>query len=317
MKKGAIITAIILLTLGLLLFVVGLSAGGSLKPITYETKTYPVAESFTNIRIDTHDADIRIAPSTDGTCSAVCSEAEKIKQTVSVQDGTLTVMTVDERTWVDRLFPNADQIVLVYLPQSTYANLEIDSHTGDTELPNSISFERISITCSTGDVKCAASAVGKIEIKTSTGGIALENVKANALALTVTTGNIKVNNAKINNDVFITISTGGTEVSGLSCDSLTTTGSTGRVTLKECEIAHALWIERSTGDVRFENCDAESITVQTHTGDVSGMLRSEMDFVTKTDTGRVHVPDTHGGGRCEITTDTGDIDISLANAQKP
>ena len=70
-------------------------------------------------------------------------------------------------------------------------------------------------------------------------------------------------------------------------------------------------MERSTGDVTFTDADASEITVQTDTGDVSGSLLTEKVFITETDTGKVSVPNTVTGGRCKITTDTGDIRITV------
>ena len=49
----------------------------------------------------------------------------------------------------------------------------------------------------------------------------------------------------------------------------------------------------------------------TDTGDVKGSLLSEKIFIPTTDTGDVDVPKTVTGGRCEITTDTGDIKITV------
>ena len=51
--------------------------------------------------------------------------------------------------------------------------------------------------------------------------------------------------------------------------------------------------------------------MRTHTGDVSGNLLSDKVFITETDTGRIDVPKTTTGGKCEIKTDTGDIRISI------
>ena len=71
-------------------------------------------------------------------------------------------------------------------------------------------------------------------------------------------------------------------------------------------------ISRSTGDVTFDGCDASTLLIVTDTGDVTGRLLSGKLFVYKTDTGDVDLPkSTNGGGRCEITTDTGDIRISV------
>ena len=63
----------------------------------------------------------------------------------------------------------------------------------------------------------------------------------------------------------------------------------------------------------MELCDAEEIGIKTDTGDVTGSLLSEKVFHARTDTGRIEVPKTTGGGLCEIVTDTGDVRIRLVN----
>jgi len=70
-------------------------------------------------------------------------------------------------------------------------------------------------------------------------------------------------------------------------------------------------VERSTGDVKFDGSDAAEIFVRTDTGDVTGSLLTHKVFITKTDTGKVDVPKTVDGGRCEIITDTGDIALDI------
>ena len=70
-------------------------------------------------------------------------------------------------------------------------------------------------------------------------------------------------------------------------------------------------IKRSTGDVTFDGADAKSISVKTDTGDVKGSLLSNKVFITKTDTGDINVPSSTTGGKCEITTDTGDINLTV------
>jgi len=69
--------------------------------------------------------------------------------------------------------------------------------------------------------------------------------------------------------------------------------------------------ESDTGDVKFDGCDAAEIFVETDTGDVKGSLLTDKIFIVQTDTGSVDVPKTATGGKCEITTSTGDINISI------
>jgi len=81
--------------------------------------------------------------------------------------------------------------------------------------------------------------------------------------------------------------------------------------LKNVIAAERFSIDRSTGDVNFDGCDAAEIYVNTDTGDVEGSLLSEKVFIANTDTGKKKVPNTVSGGRCEIRTDTGDIEITI------
>ena len=75
--------------------------------------------------------------------------------------------------------------------------------------------------------------------------------------------------------------------------------------------AETFSIERSTGNVTFDGCDAAEIWVETDTGDVTGTFLSEKCFLAKTDTGTVAVPKSTAGGKCEVTTDTGDIKLNV------
>jgi DUF4097 and DUF4098 domain-containing protein YvlB len=53
------------------------------------------------------------------------------------------------------------------------------------------------------------------------------------------------------------------------------------------------------------------IYIETTTGSVTGTLISEKQFCTETSTGKVNVPPSGNGGRCEIETGTGNIRIEI------
>ena len=76
-------------------------------------------------------------------------------------------------------------------------------------------------------------------------------------------------------------------------------------------VVDRLSVERSSGDVSFVGCDAAEIVISTSTGDVEGTLLSDKIYIIKTSTGDVNVPDSAQGGRCEITTSTGDVKIRV------
>ena len=99
----------------------------------------------------------------------------------------------------------------------------------------------------------------------------------------------------------------------MTCGNFVSDGSTGDVTLKDTVASESMKIKRSTGDIRFENCDVGEMDVNTSTGDVTGSIRTVKIFRVKTSTGSVRVPDSVSGGKCAVTTNTGDIRIVIAD----
>lgn len=319
MKKGFIISAVVLIAVGAVLFTAAFIASGfdfsKLDTAKYETNTYSVSEDFETIEIRSDEADITFKSSENGKTWVDCVEREKVKHEVSVENGTLKIVTVDNREWYDllRLFNFKSQSITVYLPSAHYRDLTISTDTGNVSVPDLFSFDDAEITTSTGGVAFDASSNGRLQIKTSTGDININGVHATTIDLSVSTGRIDGKNVNCEDTLSVNVSTGKTFLTDIICKSLISSGSTGDVTLKNAVASDDFNIERDTGDVRFENCDAGQITVKTSTGDVNGTLRSEKVFITKTSTGDTDVPDTISGGRCEITTSTGDIKIMITD----
>ncbi len=137
----------------------------------------------------------------------------------------------------------------------------------------------------------------------------LPKTEYNSVVINLSTGDISLENLSVGSLDF-KVSTGDVDLKNIQCNSILSSGSTGDITLKDVIAKEKFSIKRSTGDVKFYGCDAGEITVETDTGDVSGSLLSEKVFVTKTSTGKISVPNTVTGGKCEIKTSTGDIKIT-------
>ena len=139
-----------LVVLGLILFAVVMTMlkwdFTELSTAKTETNTHQITEEFRNMSINTDTADIGFAKSDDGKCKVVCTELEKVKHSVSVQDGTLSIKAVDERNLFDYIgiYFNKTQIT-VYLPQNEYETLSISSSTGNVELPKNLKFKSVDI----------------------------------------------------------------------------------------------------------------------------------------------------------------------------
>lgn len=297
MKKGILI-AVILVVVGLAIaagaYFAGRKSFSLFDTAKYVTNTYDVADAFTRIEIETGETDVILKRAQDAEARVECVERENVKHTVAVENGTLKIGVGDQRNLTDWLsFSAKPMSVTVYLPAEQYDALNVVNSTGDITVAEPFTFRSMNLRASTGDIR-------------------LDGTKAGEMALHVSTGDISVDNAAVSGALTVSVSTGKTNMVNVTCASFTSEGSTGRVTLTDVVASGRMYVKRSTGKIRLENCDAGEIELHATTGDISGTLRSEKVFSAKASTGRINVPTGTNGGRCEITTSTGNIDFSIS-----
>ena len=333
MKRVFFKTGVVLLLCGVILFGVVMVASGfdykKLSDTEFVTNTYEIDEAFDKISIDATTAKLTFVPAEDKDCKVVCYETEKEKHAVAVQDKTLTIKAESDKEWFDFIdFSVGTPEVTLYLPQSEFKSLVIDTDTGDITIPEDFSFGSFEIKGDTADVSSKASVSDGILIKLSTGDVRAESISAGAAEITTSTGDVEIISADVEGNVKIKTDTGHIELKGVTCKDfeaesdtgkmaltdvtcrdLSADSDTGKMTLTNVTASGSFRIENGTGDVEFDNSDAEEIYVKTSTGDVTGTFASEKVFITETGTGKTDVPKTVSGGRCEITTGTGDIRI--------
>jgi len=278
----------------------------------YETNHYEINEDYKNISIVTDTADIVIIPSENLKTSVICHEPENMKHAVMLKDDTLVIEVIDTRKWYEYIGINfGGANITVYIPQEEYGWLSVRSDTGDVEISKDFTFESIDIQGSTGNVAKYASALKNVTIKLTTGNIGAESITVDELDLSVSTGGIRISNVTCQSDVKINVSTGKASLTNIACKNVISRGNTGDIFLKTVIAAEGFLIKRSTGDVKFDECDAAEIFVETDTGEVVGSLNTDKVFIAETSTGRIDVPNTTTGGRCEIITSTGNIKIDV------
>ena len=276
------------------------------------TNTHEVREPYRHISVTTDTADLELILSDGESTSVVCHESAKATHRIEARDGTLFIELTDTREWYDHInigFADSPKIT-VYLPAGMYGALSVKGSTGDVRIPSNLSFASMDIAVSTGDVSCQASADGDVKVKAGTGSIAVENMSAQALFLSVSTGDVTVSDVTVHGNMTVSVSTGKSRLTHVTCKNFTSEGNTGDIIMTDVVVAEGMSINRSTGDVKFDRCDAAEIEILTDTGDVTGTLISEKVFTYRTDTGDVKLPESTTGGRCKITTDTGDIRIT-------
>ena len=155
----------------------------------YQTNTYTVYDSFHGISVAASTEQVFFKPAEDEKCTVACFEEENRKHEIAVINGALTIKSIDNRKLADHFgFYNRNTEITVYLPESVYSVLRIDTDTGDINIPADFSFDSIAINGHTSDVTCLASASNGIDIAITTGDIYLKAVMAGSVDLKTTTG---------------------------------------------------------------------------------------------------------------------------------
>lgn len=333
--KISLITAALLVLIGIIIF------GGvmimlnwdfkNLSTTKYVTNEYIISEEFTDIAIDTDTADIELIPYDDELCKIVCFEEKNALHSVYVENGTLCIKVKNNVKWYMRIGINfKTPKISVYLPEKEYRALNVSESTGDIDIPSDFSFKSVEISASTGNISSECKVSDTVKIKLSTGDIKLSGAEAKSIEMSATTGDVTATSITADNisvatstgaitmervsctgNIKFTVSTGKAKISDTTCASLYTKGTTGKVTFKNVIANGSISVERSTGDVSFDACDGAEIFVKTSTGDVTGSFLSDKIFSTNSDTGRIRVPSSASGGRCEVKTDTGNIIIQI------
>lgn len=276
--KGWLIAAASLVLVGCVLFAGTMAALGwdfsKLSTVGYETHAYEIDEPFGDISLKTETADIVFARSDDGTCRVECREEETGRHSVSVKENTLVIEHIDTGAWYSRIgLRFGTPKITVYLPETEYGALSVCGSTGNVEIPKGFSFKSVDIS--------------------------------------LNTGNVTVSGVRCEGGITANVTTGNVGLTGVTCGSFLSDGSTGDIVFDRVVAAGKISVERSTGNVTFVLSDAAEIFVKTGTGNVAGSLLSDKVFITQTGTGHVDVPKTVTGGRCEIETAAGNIEITV------
>ena len=282
---------------GLILFGVVMTMAGwdftKLNTVKTVTNEYAFDEEIRNIQVTTKITNVVFIPTQEECVRVVCKEQEKLRHSVSVENGTLVICVEDTRQWQDYIGVNFERTrITVYLPEAIYG--------------------LISVQTGTGDVNCFVSA-DKIQIKTETGNIFVEKIHAGDMELTVSTGTISAISVTCDGNLQADTATGRMNITNVHCDSFSSSGSTGDVILEQLIANQNIFIRRNTGDVKFVRCDANTlIRVEVDTGDVKGSLVTDKVFAVHTDTGEIDVPESvAGNAQCQISTGTGNVKITI------
>ena len=269
LKKGVLK---VILMIFLSLIVAGLFIGFARAiylKTTEKTKTFIIDEAFNKISIDVETEDIDIYYSNNEN-KMVFNENNEVSLEVKVVNDTLIICIADERKFYDQMFDFTIYKLDLFLSKDIIENIDIKCSTGDINIHDGLNVNNLKINNSTGDIEASNCDLGCLDINTSTGNIDLKNVGCQKLDIEITTGNTKLTNVLVEED---------------------------------------LNINGSTGNVYLNDFDAKNIYIKLSTGNVKGTILTNKFFIVSSSTGDVVVPETRDGGKCKISTSTGNIII--------
>lgn len=288
----------LLLVAGVLLVLIVYRMGslihGEEKNMTLVQKTHEVQEAFTSIHVEDVDCAVRILPSSDGRCRVVCHDRADgtVYHTVAAQGGELKIRRHETRKWYQFFDVSLEEAAVeVYLPENAYRELAISTVSGRIEVNSGFTFERVSLHSSSGSIRMLSDVHEELKAESSSGRVTVEAASPDELTAKSVSGRVTVSNTR--------------------CGGATVKTTSGSIELNDVIAEKELSIRTTSGGVTLNGCDGGSVRVKTVSGSVKGTLLSGKMFVTHTVSGSVRVPESVGGGECEVHTTSGSIRLDV------
>ncbi len=333
--KKIILTAAILLILGLAITAIALALGGSFDTVQYSEVTHEIDRDFDHIALSTSSANVIIKRSDSDKCYAVCSENDKITYTVTVDDGTLTVKENDSRRWWNLIqisFQSAR--VTLYLPKEAYTSLSVNTGAGGILChEKELSFDRANLSSAGGAIDLSAPIKSELVAKASSGRIKLVGSTLNSITVFASSGGVVLEDMAATGLLKATTSSGGIRVKNCNAAELSVEVTSGGVALENVTATELFTVVASSGGIRLKNCNAAELSVEVTSGGVTlENVTATGLFAVVASSGGIHLQDcdaaelylksSSGGVRAtlrsgkqfEVTSSNGQVDCPPSTA---
>ena len=281
--KKIFITGIAVFSAGLIACFSSIAASGfsysKLQSEYMETSEYEITDNFKKIDLSNNEMNnIVFERSNSSKAKVVCTVRKNSQCDAKSESDTLKISSKTEKKgWSFSFnfgpFSSDSTEIKVYLPSESYDSLTVKSSWGNVNMPADFKFNAAKIETSSGNINWSTQISTKAEAETSAGNIRFSNMTAENLNLKTSAGNIELNNTVCKN---------------------------------------SLEAETNMGNINFNHSDAKSINAESNMGNIRGTLLTGKQFSTKTNTGSAKVPESTGDQKCELVTNMGDIDVSIA-----
>jgi len=321
MKYRVLIIGLVIFALGAALFFGAWASLGfgavELSNVEYEKRSREIDWDFHSLHISESTDDVHIEPAYDGVCRIEYVDSNRHYHKISVENGCLEISRekkAQEGSWFDNITLSTDfeeNLLVIYLPEAEYKELTVHTASADVYAGMGFSFERAEIHTASGDVDIGSVVSGKLSVNTASGDIRAGGQALREMELNTSSGSISLGDASVGAELSLDSTSGDIELSYVNCGELEADSASGRIELRDVIASRSLDIETTSGDIRLERCDAASLELESTSGYISGTLLSGKDFDVSTNSGDIDLPSGSRGGKCRISTTSGDIRLSI------
>ncbi len=197
--KGILITAAIVLILGIVILFTAFALNGfKLKGLyqkeKYEKHEMEIKEDIKAINIDEINGDIKFVITEDD-CHVEYYDSEKIVHEISVDGDTLVIEQKDNTKWYEYLRFNFgyenDNGVIIYIPKNELREIKIETTNGDIEIKDLIISQALTTETTNGDITISNVKAGRTSFDTVNGDIKLTKLESLQNDFQTVNGDIK------------------------------------------------------------------------------------------------------------------------------
>lgn len=306
------------------------SALNALDTRNLQSRSYTVDEEFSSVKIVESSSNVYILPTKDKTCRVECYEGEKTHYDVRVENDTLNITRRDRHNFIEfGIFSEAP--LTVYLPENEYDAIDVSTASGDVEFGGAFTADKVNIDTASGDMSVSSLSCKKLtadgasadielnnvdceelSARTTSGEIEFDDVTARELSVRSTSGGIELDDVTAR-ELSVSSTSGDIDLRNVRTDSLKTTTSSGEVELENVLVDGKMSLESTSGDIGLERCDAAELKISSTSGSVYGSLLTGKTFIAHSTSGDIDIPRTDNGGRCEVSTTSGDITLFVGS----
>ena len=323
--KTALIVSAGLIVLGFIISFASAALAGfdlnALSTDSYTRKTAHISESFDSLRVSVSSHDIRLLPAEDGRCRVEYDEGDRSKFTVQVSGGTLTVTNQSIKNWNIHLgfsFNYSEPQVSVYLPESEYRQVQLQTSSGDIICDSGFSFEELSLSTTSGDIQLSGTAT-ELKADTTSGDIHVSSFTAARFSAGSTSGSLRISDVTVTDPgpadgLYLHTTSGNVVLTDVRAENLRVSTTSGDIKLDHVLAAGNAQLGAVSGRIHLTLSDAASFDISTTSGDVEGSLLSPKYFDVSTTSGKIDLPYDHpDGGHFKAKTVSGDVDIRIGD----